>query len=69
MAGMSFRLYIVAEDAVIGAVLTQIMEGKEYIITYLSRRLIDAKTRYSFIVKLCFIFVLCLLQVTTLLVI
>jgi hypothetical protein len=28
------------------------MEGKEHIITYLSRHLIDAKTRYSFIEKL-----------------
>jgi ribonuclease HI len=37
----------------IGAILTQVMEGKEHIITYLSRRLIDAETRYSFIEKLC----------------
>jgi hypothetical protein len=29
------------------------MEGKEHIITYLSRCLIDAKTRYSFIERLC----------------
>ena len=42
-----------AEDKVIGAVLTQETEGKEYIITYLSRRPIDAKTRYTFIEKLC----------------
>jgi hypothetical protein len=53
MAGIPFRLYIVAEDAVIGAVLMQVTEGKEHIITYLSRHLIDAKTRYSFIEKLC----------------
>jgi hypothetical protein len=53
MAGIPFRLYITAEDAVIGVVLTQIMEGKEHIIRYLSRHLIDAKTRYSFIEKLC----------------
>jgi hypothetical protein len=46
MAGIPFQLYIAAEDAVIGAVLTQIMEGKEHIITYLSRCLIDTKTRY-----------------------
>jgi hypothetical protein len=38
---------------VIGAVLMQVMEGKEYIITYLSRGLINAETRYSFIEKLC----------------
>jgi hypothetical protein len=34
-------------------VLMQITEGKEHIITYLSWHLIDAKTRYSFIEKLC----------------
>jgi hypothetical protein len=51
--GISFWLYIVVEDAVIGAILTQIMEGKEHIITYLSQCLIDADTRYSFIEKLC----------------
>jgi hypothetical protein len=34
MAGISFWLYIAAEDAVIGAVLMQVTEGKEYIITY-----------------------------------
>jgi ribonuclease HI len=38
---------------VIVAVLTQVTKGKEHIITYLSRCLIDAKTRYSFIEKLC----------------
>jgi hypothetical protein len=48
-----FRLYITDKDAVIGPVLTQIMEGKEHIITYLSRRLVDAETKYSFIEKLC----------------
>jgi hypothetical protein len=53
MAEIPFRLYIAAEDVVIGAVLTQVMEGKEHIITYLRRRLIDAETRYSFIERLC----------------
>jgi hypothetical protein len=52
-ARILFRLYIAAEDSVIGAVLTQVMDGKEHIITYLSQRLIDAETRYSFIEKLC----------------
>ena len=51
--GVPFRLYVAAEDKVIGAVLTQETDGKEYIITYLSRRLIDAETRYTFIEKLC----------------
>jgi hypothetical protein len=53
MAMIPFWLYIVAEEAVIGVVLTQVTEGKEYIITYLSQRLINAETRYSFIEKLC----------------
>jgi hypothetical protein len=53
MAGIPFRLYIAAEDAVIGVVLMQITEDKEHIITYLSQCLIDAETRYSFIEKLC----------------
>jgi hypothetical protein len=38
---------------VIEAVLMQVMEGKEHVITYLSRCLIDVETRYSFIEKLC----------------
>ena len=41
-----------AEDNVIGVVLTQKTEDKEYIVTYISRRLIDALTRYTFIEKL-----------------
>jgi len=34
--GVPFRLYVAAEDKVIGAVLTQETEGKEYIVTYIS---------------------------------
>ena len=33
-------------------VLTQETEDKEYVITYISRRLIDAETRYTFTKKL-----------------
>jgi hypothetical protein len=47
--GVPFRLYIVAEDKVIGAVLTQETRGKEHVVTYLSRRLVDAEIRYTFI--------------------
>jgi hypothetical protein len=53
MVGILFRLYITAEDVVIGIVLTQVMEGKEHIITYFSWHLIYAETRYYFIKKLC----------------
>ena len=52
-SGAPFRLYIAAEDRVIGAVLAQEVSGKEYIIAYLSRRLLDAESRYVFIEKLC----------------
>jgi hypothetical protein len=52
-AKIPFRLYITVEDRVIGVVLTQVMDGKEHIITYLSRCHLDAETWYSFIVKLC----------------
>ena len=51
--GIPFRLYVAAEDKVIGAVLTQETEGKEYVFTYVSRRFVDAETRYTFIEKLC----------------
>jgi hypothetical protein len=60
MAGIPFWLCITTEDVVIVTVLIQIIEGKEYIITYLSWHLIDAETRYSFIEKLClFLFYAC----------
>ena len=35
--GLPFRLYITAEEKVIGAALTQEAEGQEYVIAYLSR--------------------------------
>jgi hypothetical protein len=48
-----FRLYIAAEDKVIVVVLTQEVKGKEHVVTYLSRRLVDVETRYTFVEKLC----------------
>ena len=51
--GVPFKLCVAAEDKVIGAVLTQETEGKENIITYISRLLIDAKIRYTFVEMLC----------------
>ena len=51
--GVPFKLYVAAEDKVIGAVLTQETEGKECIIIYLNGRLIDVETRYTFIEMLC----------------
>jgi hypothetical protein len=53
MTGIPFQLYITAEDAMIGAIMTQITEGKDHIIIYFIRCLNNAETRYSFIEKLC----------------
>jgi hypothetical protein len=52
-SGVPFRFYVAVEPSVIGAVLTQETDGKEYIVAYESRRLLDAETRYTFIEKLC----------------
>jgi hypothetical protein len=40
------------KDKVIRVVLTQEIEGKEHVVTYLSWRLVDAKTMYTFVEKL-----------------
>jgi hypothetical protein len=53
-SGEPFWLYIAVQEDVIGVVLTQEFKAKGHVITYVSRRLLDAKTRYSFIWKLCF---------------
>jgi hypothetical protein len=44
-----FRFYIGSQDIVTGAVLVQENGGKENIIAYLDRRLLEAKNRYVFI--------------------
>ena len=51
--GKPFRLYLSTDDTVIGSALIQGFEGKEHVIYYLSRRLVDAETRYLAIEKLC----------------
>jgi len=51
--GKPFRLYLSTDRVVISSALIQEFEGKERVIYYLSRRLVDAKTRYSAIEKLC----------------
>jgi hypothetical protein len=52
--GVSFKLYIAIEEKVIGAVLTQEDEGKEYVIVCLGRHLLDPETTYANTEKLCF---------------
>jgi hypothetical protein len=51
--GIPFWLYLSAGDKSIGSVLIQELEGKERVVFYLSRRLLDAETRYSPVEKLC----------------
>ena len=51
--GKPFRLYLSTDDTVIGSALIQEFEGKERVLYCLSRRLVDAETRYSTIDKLC----------------
>jgi hypothetical protein len=50
---------VAAEESV---VLTKETKGKEYVIAYMSHRLVDAETRYTFINKLSLCFVLCMHQ-------
>ena len=35
--GVHFKLYIAAKDKVVGAILTQETEEKEYVVTYIGR--------------------------------
>ena len=51
--GKPFKLYVSADGQTIGSALMQESEGKERVVSYLSRRLLDPKTRYSLIEKLC----------------
>jgi hypothetical protein len=46
-------MYIAIQEWVIGAVLLQEEDGKEFLVAYVSQHLLDAETRYVFIEKLC----------------
>ena len=50
--GKPFKLYVSADSQTIGSALME-FEGKECVVFYLSRRLLDPETRYSSIEKLC----------------
>jgi hypothetical protein len=52
-AGNPFKMYIAAQEWVIGVVLLQEADGKEFLVAYMSRRLHDAETRYVSMEKLC----------------
>jgi hypothetical protein len=48
-AGKGFMLYIAAQEGVINVVLVQEENDKEFIVAFVSQRLLDAETRYVFI--------------------
>src|SRR5581483_11477403 len=51
--GVPFRLYLSIDEKSIGLVLMEEFEGKERVVYYLSRKLIDAETRYPMVEKIC----------------
>jgi hypothetical protein len=51
--GNPFKMYIAAQEQVIGAVLLQEEDGKEFPVAYVSRYLLDAETRYVFMENFC----------------
>jgi hypothetical protein len=48
-----FKLYVAADTQTIRSALIQEFEGKERVVVYLSRKLLDPETRYSAAEKLC----------------
>jgi hypothetical protein len=48
-----FKMYIVVQEQVIGVVLIQEEDGKEFLVAYVSRCLPDVETQYDFVEKLC----------------
>jgi hypothetical protein len=48
-----FKMYIAAQEWVIGAVMLQEEDNKEFLVAYVIQRLLDTKTQYVFLQKLC----------------
>jgi len=51
--GKPFKLYLSANETAIGSALVQEFEGKERVVYFVSRGLLDAETRYSPVEKIC----------------
>jgi hypothetical protein len=51
--GKPFHVYLSVGGASIASVIVQVHDGKERVVFYLNRRMLDAETRYSEIEKLC----------------
>jgi hypothetical protein len=45
-------MYIAVQERVIGAVLLEEEDGREFLVAYVSRHLLVAETRYVFVEKL-----------------
>jgi hypothetical protein len=58
---MPFHIYLSVGDTSIASVVVQVYDGKEKVVFYLSRRMLDTETRYHEIEKLC----LCLFFICT----
>jgi hypothetical protein len=50
---MTFYIYLLVGDTSITSVVVQVYDGKEKVVFYLSRRMLDTETRYPEIEKLC----------------
>jgi hypothetical protein len=51
--GKPFYIYLSVGDTSIASVIVQVQDGKERVVCYLSRRMLDAETMYPEIEKLC----------------
>jgi hypothetical protein len=52
-----FKLYVAADTQTIGSALIQEFEGKERVVAYLSRKLLDPETRYSAVRRFACVFI------------
>jgi hypothetical protein len=60
-----FYIYLSVGDASIASVVVQLYDNKERVVFYFSRRMLDEKTRYPDMEKLCFVYFLCALSFVT----
>jgi hypothetical protein len=51
---MPFYIYLSVGDTSIASVVVQVYDGKEKVVFYLSKRMLDLETRYHEIEKICF---------------
>ena len=58
-------MYLSVGDTSIASVLIQKHDDQERVVFYLSRRMLDAETRYPEIEKLCLLFILYMYKAST----